>query len=224
MKMVLPFLLASVLGAQTPSLTVRATADAVASAKPDRVRVNIGVVTTAPTAREASAQNAKQLETVLASLRRALGPSTEIQTASYYLNPIHRYEKDTGGSVITGYSAGNTVQVTTGDLAAAGRIIDTATQSGANSVQSLEFLLKDDRAVRSQALRDAATQARADAEAMAAALGLKVLRVLSVEQSEGAPIRPLANVAMFNREAAATPVAPGRLEVRASVTVTLAVQ
>jgi hypothetical protein len=224
MKPVLTLLLAGALWAQSTPPTVRATADAVVSAKPDSARVNIGVVTSAATAREASARNAQQLEAVLASLRRALGPSTEIKTASYYLNPNHRFDKDTGQATVTGYTAGNTIQVTTDDLSAAGKIIDTATQSGANSVQSLEFLLKDDRAVRAQALREAATQARSNAEAMASALGLKVVRVLSVEQSgEHTPIRPLANVNMFAGEAA-TPVAPGKIEVRVAVSVTLGVE
>ena len=49
------------------------------------------------------------------------------------------------------------------DLAGVAKVIDAATASGANSVQSLEFLLKNDAAVRAQALRDATVEARANA-------------------------------------------------------------
>jgi uncharacterized protein YggE len=103
-----------------------------------------------------------------------------------------------------------------------GKIIDTATQSSANRIQSLQFSLKDEQVVYIQALREAVTKARAKAEAIASALGLKTVRVLSVE--EGGPLeRPRYAEGMQARAAAPvqTPVEPGTIEVRARVTLTV---
>lgn len=224
MRALLPLLMVCPLSAQpvaSPS-TVRATAEAVVSARPDRARIRIGVITRAPTARQAGTQNAARTEAVLASLRQALGAHADIKTVNYFLGPEYGAPQPSGKPVITGYSANNTVQVTTDDLSKVGTVIDTATQSGANSIQSLDFVLKDERAIRAQALREAALQARANADAMASALGLKPLKVISVEEREPMPIRPI-NMPMA-MEARATPINPGLLEVHATVVVILAVQ
>jgi uncharacterized protein YggE len=53
-----------------PSIRVIAAADV--SAKPDRADISVGVVTQAPQAREAVAQNTKQLDPVLAALHPGL--------------------------------------------------------------------------------------------------------------------------------------------------------
>jgi len=77
----------------------------------------------------------------------------------------------------------NVVQVTLDDLAKIGTVIDSATLAGANHVQGIQFTLRDQDAVRAEALRQAASRARAEAELLAAALGLKVVRAASVEES-----------------------------------------
>jgi hypothetical protein len=64
------------------------------------------------------------------------------------------------------------VEITLDDLTQVGRVIDTATQSGTNNIQKLEYKLKNSRAVRTQALREAAAEAKASVEAIAAGLGL----------------------------------------------------
>ncbi len=203
--------------------TVRASAEAVVSAAPDRARVNIGVVTQAATAQAAGTGNAHQLETALAELRKVLGPGADIKTTSYSLSPNYRYPREGGQPSITGYTAMNTVQVTTDDLSAVGKIIDTATQGGANNIQSLEFVLKNDRKARARALGEATAQARVNAEVMAAAVGMRVVKVVSVEQGEPSRVRPLMAAPMA-MEARATPVSPGAIEVHATATVTVAVQ
>lgn len=201
--------------------TVRATAEAVVTAEPDYARIHMGVVTQAATAEEATAANARRLEAVLVRLRSVVGPGGEIKTVNYSVHPNYRYPKEGGAPAITGYTASNTVEVSTGDLKGVGRIIDAATQAGANTVHSLEFLLKNDREARARALREAALAARADAQAMAAALGVQATRVIEVEEGRPEPVRPVARMQMAEMAAAATPINPGPLEVRATVTVTL---
>lgn len=204
--------------------SIRVMGEASVTAKPDQAQIDIGVVTQAQTAQVAATQNAQQLDAVLAELRKTLGPEADVKTFSYSLNPIYRYPKEGGDPTITGYSATNVVQVKTNDLAQVGKIIDLAMQSGANKIQSLQFTLKDEQSVRAQALGEAATRARAEAEAIASALGLKIVRVLLAEEG-GPPVQPVFVGAALRAQAesatAPTPVEPGTVEVRATVTLTV---
>src|SRR5204862_57083 len=159
----------------SPVSSIRVTGDAKVTARPDRVQIDIGVSTRAAQSQEAAEQNARQVDAVLAAVRKATGAAV-LKTISYTLNPTYQYHPKGEEPTITGYSALNVVQVTLDDLARIGTVIDTATQAGANYVQGIQFTLRDQDAVRAQALREAAMRARAQADVLAAALGLKVVR------------------------------------------------
>jgi uncharacterized protein len=211
--------------AMSPPLTpsIRTMGEATLTVKPDQARLDISVVTQAEHAQPAAAENAQKLDAVLAELRQLLGPEADIKTINYSLNPSYRYPKQGGTPTIMGYTANNTVQVKTNDLAQIGKIIDTAMQSSANRIESLRFTLQDEQAVYTQALSAATTRARAKAEAMAAALGLRIVRVLAAEEG-GLPPRPVLARAMEARAAPAsaeTPIEPGTIEVRATVGLTV---
>lgn len=208
----------------TPPI-IRAFGEAVVSAPPDQAQIELGVIAEAATAQAAAEQSARQLEAVLARLRKLLANKAEISTAGYSLSPNYRHPREGGKPEIAGYTASHIVRVRTRELADLGPAIDAATQSGANAVHGLQFMLRDDEAVRSKALQEATRKARAHAEAMAAAAGLKILRVLALEQGEAPPIRPLRELTIARAELAAapTPIEPGTIEVRASVTLTVEV-
>jgi len=203
--------------------SIRVTGEATIAAKPDQAEINIGVVTQALTAQAAAAQNAQKQDAVIAELRKALGDGAEIKTVGYSLSPTYRYPKEGGQPTITGYTASNIVQVKLSNLAQVGTVIDLATQSGANNIQALRFTLKDESAPRTQALGEAAVRARAKSQAIASALGLRIVRVLHVE--EGAQVAPPVGGRAFAEMAVAapTPVEPGTIDVRAIVTLTVEV-
>jgi len=225
-KSAMLWLLPMCMAAQPPSPrapSVQATGEAVVQVKPDQAKLNIGVVTQAASAQAAATQNASTLETTLAKLKAALGTAGEVRTAAYSLSPNYQYPRDGGKPSITGYTASNTVEVTTSDLAALGKLIDTASQSGANQIQGLQFLVKDESAARARALRQAVQDARGNAEAMAGSLGMKLGRVITLEQGTPQVIRPVMR-AQAAALAAPTPVEPGDVEVHASVTLTIALE
>jgi uncharacterized protein len=201
---------------------VRASAEAAVTAKPDRAEISLGVLTQAPTAQSASEQNARQTSQVLDAVKQALGRGGELKTTGYSISPQYQYANNRPAKV-TGYQANNTVLVTVNDLSLVGKVIDAATNAGANNVNGISFSLRDDEAVRSRVLAEAATKARANAEAMAKALNLKVSGVLEAETAVTPIIRPLTGAVAMAREAP-TPVEPGNLEIHATVTVTLEVQ
>jgi hypothetical protein len=207
--------------------SIRVTGDARVSAQPDRVQIDLGVQTQAPLSQEAASANARQLEAVLAAVRKAAGPGAQLKTVSYSLSPNYQYHTGGGEPTITGYTALNVVQVTLDELARIGDVIDAATRAGSNRVQGIQFTLRDQDTVRAQALREAATRAHAEAEVLAGALSLRILRVLTVEESSPqiVPVRMFrasARAAVGGAEAA-TPVEAGTLDVSANVTLTVEV-
>lgn len=205
-----------------PSITV--TGDAVISAEPNQAQIEIGVVTQARTAPDASKENAERLTRVLTEIKKLLSKDDEVKTSGYSLTPTYRYPQG-GKPEIVGYSASNTVRIKTNNLEIVGRLIDAAMQAGANNVNRLVFTLKDEQAAQLDALRSASAKAKAKAEAVAASLGLKIVKIVSVTENERA-VQPVFRQAMAARaEAAAapTPVEPGTVEVRSTVSMTVEV-
>jgi uncharacterized protein YggE len=195
---------------------VGASGQASISAKPDQARLNVGVITQAATAQDAASQNATQVAAVLAQLQVILGSSADIKTVGYSLSAVYRYPQG-APPVLTGYSASNTVQVTMTDLSLIGRTIDAASQSGANSVQGLQFGLQDEEPVRQQALGLAAKQAKAHAQAIAAGLGASLGAVVSAQEGGSVVVRslPVATAAAPTQ----TPIETGLVQIQATVSI-----
>lgn len=200
--------------------SINTTGEATVSIAPDRARIDIGVVTQADTSQQAAADNAQKLDATLSRLRALLGTGADIKTVSYSINPNYRYPQGGGEPTITGYTATNVVRVTLDDLTKVGSVIDTATQAGANRIQSLQFTVKDESAVQAQALREAAQKARQKADTLASALGVRVVRILTVSESGPVAI-PFRDVAFARADTASTPIEPGTIEARASVSLTV---
>ena len=209
-------------GAAVP--TIEATGEALATAKPDIVRLVVGVVSEAETAEKAGAENAKRSTTAISELRRALGPDARVETVSYSVAPVYRRqpERPESSPQITGFMATNLVQVNTPNVANIGSVIDSAMRAGANRIDSLQFDLKDQRKLELQALRQAALNARQQADELASALRLKVLRVVTVTESRGS-VRPLGATVAFAERAGTTPIEPAMVKATATVTLTVEV-
>jgi hypothetical protein len=204
---------------------VRATGEATVTARPDRAQISIGVLTQNSTAQAAATANAVQTTQVIEAIKRTLGEGGEQKTAGYSISPQYQYTTGRAPK-ITGYQASNTVLIIVNDLSMLGKVIDAASDSGANNINGVSFSLKDDTPVRNQALAEAAAKAHAAAEAIAKALNTHVVGVLQAETSQTPIIRPQTRsfAALAGAAAAPTPIEPGDLDIHASVTVTLEVQ
>ncbi len=203
---------------------VRATGTASVDAAPDQVEVNIGVTTQSASASDAGASNAAITTQVLQSVKALLVSGEQIKTRDYSVNPQYTYPKPGGAPKVDGYHANNTILVTLRDMAKVGKVIDTATGSGATNINGISFTIKDSEALQQQAIVLATKKARANAEAIAAALSVQVLGVYEAESIEaGGPVRPMA-MRMAPVGVAPTPIEAGSLSISASVAVTLSVR
>lgn len=203
---------------------VRALGEGVVSMRPDQVKVNIGVTTQADTAQASAEQNAARTGAVLSALRQLLGANADIKTVSYAVAPNYRYPQGGGTPTLLGYTTANVVEVTVADATVAGRVIDTATQAGANTVTGLRFTLRDAAPARSQALRLATQQARSNAESIAMGLGSRLGAIVSAEESSAVRSTPATDGRGAGVAAAPTPVETGMVEVRAAVVVEIELQ
>jgi len=212
----LPLLAAALLAQISPS-AIQAIGSATIAVTPDQVQLDVGVVTQGATAQDAGQQNATLTTTVLNALKGVLGTAGTIQTVSYSVSP--RYSTTQGqASVIVGYTASNTVEVTATDLTLIGKLIDTANQAGANSVGNLNFGLQNPEPVMEQALGQAAKQAQAHANAIAAGLGAKTGTLISA--LEGASVTQIVTPGL-SAAAATTPIQTGTVKVTADVTISV---
>lgn len=195
-----------------------------ADVAPDMAVVNIGIVTTGKTAQLAQAENAKIASDVTAALGQLGIFSKDIQT-HYTMSPV--YEKGDYRKA-AGYRASNTVTVTVNDVAKTGQVIDTALKSGATDVNGLSFGLKDARSVRDNALQMAVQDARSKADAIAAALGVKIVGIQNVKEGGSNFVRyEVANARLAKLDGAAmadTPVSAGTVEVNADVHIDFQIQ
>ncbi len=192
---------------------IQATGTATISVNPDQAQLTAGVITNAATAQDAAQQNASATTAVIGALKQVLGASGAIQTIGYSLNPRYTNSQT---PVVIGYTASNTVQVTSNDLSLVGRLIDAANLAGANSVGGLSFGLQNADPVLQQALTQAAKQALAHANAIATGLGAKTGAVISAQ--EGSAVTPYAIAGVA---ATPTPIQTGTVGVSATVTVTV---
>lgn len=208
-------------GPRDPQQVVRATGEAVVYVQPDQVQIDIGVMTESESAEQAAKENAAKVEKVIAALRKELGPNASIRTLNYSLYPQYRGEPRADGKpMVQTYQANNVLRVESNKLDKVGKIADVAISGGANIIQSVNFMLRDQSEARASALRDAAKQARSKVDVMAGALGLRVLRVLAVE--EGPMLTPMYAERLMDARSS-TVIESSSVEVRALVTVAVEV-
>ncbi len=200
--------------------SVRVHGEATVTAEPDQAQFDIGVVTQAASAKAATDQNASQANALIQELRTLL-PSGDIKTVNFSVNPNYRYPKEGGPATITGYTANNTVRLLLNDISMIQKVIDTATKSGANSINRLTFMVRDEKAVRARALGEAASQAESGAEALAGSLKLKLGRLLRVEEGQPVIISPPREISFGKAQSTdVTPISPGTIDVHADVNLT----
>lgn len=207
--------------------------DAQAKIAPDTAVITFSVVTQNAQALIAQQDNARKSEAVRAAVELiAASAKPEIKTSEYNLSPQQDYSGDR--PKISGYEVKNTVSVSISDLTQVGAVIDAATKAGANSVEGIQFVLRENSPAQGDALALATRQAMTKAQAIAQSLDGKIVRV--VESLEGgAPVVPERNDYGYSSNSMSmnaapakpvynTPVQAGSLNVRSQVVLVVEVQ
>lgn len=126
---------------------------------------------------------------------------------------------------IVGYRATNAVMITQRKLGDFGKVIDTLVKAGANRVNGPNFMLEDSASTEEEARAGAIADARKRADFYAAAAGLKVVRIVMIDEGRTSGLSSSGGGSGFGfMEAMAydtyyepTPIASGELVITGSI-------
>lgn len=207
--------------------TLHVSGQAMVSAEPDRSRLVLAVETEAATAQEASQENAQRMRQVLDAVRAIGVRDMEIETTGYQVTPVYAVLQPGDRSTVTSYRVRNQIVVRIPGVETVGRITDAALGRGANRVVDLGFEISDPTPYRREALRRAVAEARAEAEVMAHALGMRLGPLQRVEGGADPSIQPpigvRSDLLMRAMAPVETPVEPSTLQFTARVSLIFAV-
>ncbi len=208
---------------------IHVTGSGTIKAVPDRVQIELTVVTKNPDVKAAQKENARKMDTVMSALRDpSKGNLTgrEIGTTSYSISEVYYPDdalKAKYGDNVTIYQVSNTISIETEKIDRVGDIIDLAVAAGANSVSSLQFTLSQQKTaeLRKEALEIAVKKAEADARTVMAAMGKSLGEVyeVTVDESYQPPVYYNQDARSVQMAAAGpkTPIEPGSVEITARV-------
>lgn len=206
-----------------PVLAVQGTAEV--RVAPELAVVQLGVVDQAPSAADAQQGVNRVAAAVLSAVRDIGLDDRQVQTSHLTLTPVYARQEpgDLEPPRIVAYRATYTVAIRVQNLDRVGAVIDAALGAGANQLDGVSFGLENDLPARQEALRLAVAEARAKADVMASALGVRLGGIIMVTEGGVSVQQPMLEAvalrAMTQQPDMPTPVAPGDISVHASVSI-----
>jgi uncharacterized protein YggE len=198
----------------TPStLTFNVTSEV--KKAPDIATVSAGVVTQGKTAKAAMEENARRMTAAFAALKAAGIADRDMQTSGINLSPQYVY-RENQRPLIKGYEVSNRLNVRVRKLDNLGPVLDALVEQGVNEINGPNFGLDNPEAELDTARSQAMATAMRRADLYAKAAGVRVKRVMSINESGGyeppqpRPMLMMARAAMADA-APETPVAPGEV-------------
>lgn len=191
---------------------------------PDVAVITAGVVSRSPNATAALQDTADKMERVLGALKRAGVESRDIQTSNVSLNPEYRYPENQAPQLV-GYTATNSVTVRFRDLKNSGKILDALVAQGANQISGPSLVVDKPEAALDEARAKAIAVGRARADLYARGLGMRVVRVVAINESGGYAVPPPAPPMMARAyESAQTKIEPGEQKLQVNLSMTFELQ
>jgi uncharacterized protein len=190
---------------------------------PDIATISAGVVTTSRTAKAAMEDNARRMSSAFAALKAAGVADRDMQTSGVNLAPQYVYEANQRPR-ITGYQATNRVTVRLRNLTAIGQVLDALVAQGVNEINGPTFGLDNPETELDKAREEAMTKAMSRANLYARASGMRVKRVLTINESGGyqqpqpMPVMMMARAQMAD-STPETAVAPGEVTLQIQLNV-----
>ena len=193
------------------------------------IPADVAVVSLGVNVRRAEAPAAQaEANEVIARIREALIAAgfDEEDISTGYINLYAAYDYSSYVETITGYNASSTLAVKVTDMQIVGSVIDEAFRAGANTLNGISFSASDTQEARSESLKAAVEDAKAKAEVLAEASGLKIKGIEII--SEGNVVsydNSVGNFSAKRMEAAGdagygTVVQAAKLIISATVTIT----
>jgi len=208
--------------AGTETSKVAVNGEGLVTVTPDTATVTVGVDITQETLGEAQRLADEQMAEVIDALTAAGIAEADIQTVNYSVSVLRNYDEASGAQgETTGYQVSNQVNVKIRDIDQVGPILDTVVGEGANSIYGISFYVDDPSRAISQARELAVQDAKTKADELAAAAGMAVGRILTLNESSPGSPSPVAYAEdAAQRAGGSAPIQVGSTEVRVDVQVT----
>jgi len=191
---------------------------------PDEAILSVGVLEQASTASAAQQAASAAMTKVIAAVKGAGVADADLATQWISLQPQYDYGPNGNGpSKVTGYQAGQSLQVTVRNLDQTGPVIDAAVGAGTNQVGGVSFSLANPSAVTTQARAAAVADAQQRARTLAQAAGVTLGAAISITEVNAPGPVPVAAAAPAAGMAISTPVQAGTTQVEVDVQVTFAI-
>jgi len=192
-------------------------------AQNDSAKISIAVVTDGRNLDVVSSENAAKTKAVLDALKGLGIENFKLKTSGYRVTPQRDYKARP--PLIKGYEVFNAIEATmeggTPEQLSqqVTKIIGKALDSGANSIQFVQFYIKNRESLENEALKKAVAQAVERAKTMAAAAGVKLRRIVSLSTQPQQMPQMLRAVEMKADAAMAPPMEIGESRVNAQVSI-----
>ncbi len=156
---------------------------------PDEAVLRLAVVTQAEDVKDASDENTKKMDAVLAALYEIGISEDDAVTSGYQVRPRYNWQNDTENLI--GFQVRNSLTVTIRDIKKVGDVIGAAIGVGANEINDVTFTVSDDRQteLKSEAIADAVAKARADAASVADAMDVTIVGPIEISTT-GSQLSP----------------------------------
>lgn len=220
---------ASAQEAKPREAVISVTGDGESPMAPDMAIVTLSVVKQAKTAREALDENNKAMKDVLDSLKSGGIAERDLQTSGFSIQPQYNYPQPVDGQQqqpqLIGYQTINAVTVRLRDLAKLGQVIDQSVTLGINQGGDIQFTNDKPEAALEEARKNAVAEAVKKAKTLSEAAGVKLGRIIEINENEPRPLpQPAYRATMMKEADAAVPVQGGETTYHVTVTVTFAIE
>lgn len=154
-----------------------------ATAIPNTAHINLGVTKTAETVLKAQQQTNEAVSKIIADLKKLGIEDKNIKTTNYSVNPNYDFSKKR--EEISGYTVTENLEVKIKPIDKANKVLDLATEDGANLVGGINFVLDDktQKELEEKSRRDAINNAREKAKSISQAANIRLGRIVSVYES-----------------------------------------
>ena len=217
-----PVSISSAAAVESTDYRLSVNGQGVVSVTPDIAHINIGVETENKDASIAQSENAKMMTRVKNAILKEGVKEDDMQTMNYSIYKTSNYFNDRDPEDV--YRATNTLKVTVRDLDKLGDLIDVASKSGANQINSIRFTVEDEEKYYQEALVLAMNNAKGKADAILGSMNKKAGTPVKISESSfgGGLYRETGAIA-FSAKADmnnySTPIQAGDIEVSANVNV-----
>lgn len=227
------FLLAGLLAAVTLPLasaradqalprTVSVNGQGEVAAEPDLAYVTLGVEARRPNLADARTQVAATVDRVLALCKDLRIDPKLVNATRVQIQPEYSWNDKDRKQVLLGYIVSRQVQVEVRDLDQLGPLLERAVNAGVNQVGDPVLDSTKRKQLERQAMTLAVQDARANAEALAQAAGVRLGSVRTLNGAGSPPIVPVYRPRMVMADAAAAPppeatYKPGQMKFSANV-------